>query len=82
MLSENRISKINQYEMVCIEDLVPLNHILRDIDRAIDFGFIYDEGFRTDNEKIEDLITSTLVGIDPSLKLDLEVAYDPMWFGE
>ena len=43
MLSENRISKINQYEIVCIEDLVPANHILRDIDRAIDFGFIYDE---------------------------------------
>lgn len=28
--------------MVCIEDLVPQNHILRDIDQAIDFGFIYD----------------------------------------
>jgi transposase len=29
--------------MVCIEDLVPKNHILRDIDQAIDFSFIYDE---------------------------------------
>ena len=29
--------------MVCIEDLVPEDHILRDIDRAIDFSFIYDE---------------------------------------
>jgi len=29
--------------MVCIEDLVPQNHILRDIDKAIDFNFIYDE---------------------------------------
>ncbi|WP_434511900.1 IS1182 family transposase [Desulfitobacterium sp. AusDCA] len=31
-----------QFRMVCIEDLVPQNHILRDIDRAIDFNFIYD----------------------------------------
>lgn len=31
-----------QFRMVCIEDLVPQNHILRDIDRAIDFSFIYD----------------------------------------
>lgn len=29
--------------MVCIEDLVPQDHLLRKIDRAIDFGFIYDE---------------------------------------
>lgn len=43
MLSENRKEKIRQIEMVCIEDLVPPKHILRDIDRAIDFGFIYDE---------------------------------------
>ena len=28
--------------MVCIEDLVPKDHLLRDIDRAIDFSFIYD----------------------------------------
>ena len=29
--------------MLCIDDLAPENHILRDIDRAIDFSFIYDE---------------------------------------
>lgn len=29
--------------MICIEDLVPENHILRDIDKAIDFNFIYDQ---------------------------------------
>ena len=29
--------------MVCIDDLVPKDHILRDIDKAIDFSFIYDE---------------------------------------
>jgi len=32
-----------QIKFVSIEDLVPGNHILRDIDRAIDFSFIYDE---------------------------------------
>jgi transposase len=42
MLSENRQDKIKQIEMVSIEDLVPENHVLRDIDRAIDFSFIYD----------------------------------------
>ena len=32
-----------QIKFVSIEDLVPKDHILRDIDRAIDFHFIYDE---------------------------------------
>jgi transposase len=42
MLSENRKEKMKQIEMVSIEDLVPKKHLLRDIDRAIDFDFIYD----------------------------------------
>jgi transposase len=42
MLSEDRIGKMKQSEIVCIEDLVPHDHILRDIDQAIDFSFIYD----------------------------------------
>jgi len=42
MLSENRQEKMKQLEMLCIEDLVPESHILRDIDQAIDFSFIYD----------------------------------------
>lgn len=33
----------NQIKFLCLEDLVPKNHLLRDIDRAIDFNFIYDE---------------------------------------
>jgi transposase len=37
--SENRA----EIKIISIEDLVPNNHILRDIDRAIDFNFIYDE---------------------------------------
>jgi transposase len=32
-----------QIKFVSIEDLVPENHKLRDIDRAIDFSFIYEE---------------------------------------
>ena len=38
--------------MVCIEDLVPQDHLLRKIENAIDFGFIYDEVkelYRQDN---------------------------------
>ena len=42
MLSKNRAEKSHQINMVCIEDLVPKDHLLRDIDRAIDFSFIYD----------------------------------------
>lgn len=32
-----------EIKMVCIEDLVPKNHILRDIEASINFDFIYDE---------------------------------------
>ncbi len=32
-----------EIKFVCFEDLVPKSHILRDIDKAIDFDFIYDE---------------------------------------
>jgi hypothetical protein len=32
-----------QIEFVSIEDLVPQDHILREIDRAMDFSFIYEE---------------------------------------
>ena len=43
LLSRNQSENRRQVNMVCIEDLVPENHILRDIDKAIDFSFIYDE---------------------------------------
>ena len=42
MLGEKREAKREQITMVCIEDLVPKEHILRDIESAIDFSFIYD----------------------------------------
>ena len=42
MLSKNREAKREQIAMVCIDDLVPKDHILRDIDQAMDFSFIYE----------------------------------------
>ena len=36
-------SKQMQLQMLCIEDLVPQDHMLRDIENAIDWSFIYDE---------------------------------------
>jgi len=49
-----------QIKFLCIEDLVPANHLVRDIDRAIDFSFIY--------EKVEGLYSEIAwgkPGIDP-----------------
>lgn len=42
MLLKNKAKNRQQIKMVCIDDLVPEDHILRDIERAIDFSFIYD----------------------------------------
>ena len=42
MLSKNREAKREQIAMVCIDDLVPKDHNLRDIDQAMDFSFIYE----------------------------------------
>lgn len=43
MLNKKETSSRNQIRMVCIEDLVPQDHMLRKIENAIDFEFIYDE---------------------------------------
>lgn len=43
MLNKYQEEKRKQIQIISIEDLVPENHILRAIDRAIDFNFIYDE---------------------------------------
>jgi transposase len=42
LLTKNQNENRVQIQMLCIEDLVPENHLLRDIDKAIDFKFIYD----------------------------------------
>ena len=43
MLNKRTKNNRNQIQMVCIEDLVPQDHMLRKIENAIDFDFIYDE---------------------------------------
>jgi hypothetical protein len=45
MLRSNR-DKQQNYELVSIEDLVPVDHLLRKIDKYIDFSFI-DEKVRS-----------------------------------
>ncbi len=41
MLSKGQKER-KQIQMVCIDDLVPKEHLLRKIDRAIDWDFIYE----------------------------------------
>jgi len=40
MLHEEPTKKREQISLVCIDELVPKNHLLRKIDRVIDWSFI------------------------------------------
>ena len=42
MLSKQDMSKRAQMVFFALEDLVPQDHLLRQIDQFIDFSFIYD----------------------------------------
>lgn len=42
MLTQNQDKNRHQIQMFCMDDLVPQNHLLRLIDGAIDWSFIYD----------------------------------------
>ena len=42
MLREKVNGRQMEYELVMLEELVPEDHLLRKIDAAIDFSFIYD----------------------------------------
>ena len=42
MMTQNANKKREQMQMFCMDDLVPQDHLLRLIDRAIDWSFIYD----------------------------------------
>ena len=42
MLNEKSNGSREQVGFYCMEDLVPKDHILRKIEKAIDFSFIYD----------------------------------------
>jgi transposase/transcription elongation factor Elf1 len=43
MLTKEKRESRNQVQILSIEEIVPKNHILRDIDQAMSFDFIYDE---------------------------------------
>ena len=42
MMTQNADKKREQIQMFCMDDLVPQDHLLRLIDQAIDWSFIYD----------------------------------------
>ena len=42
MLREKEAGRQNEYEVVLLEELVPQDHLLRKIDKAVDFSFIHD----------------------------------------
>lgn len=42
LLSENQTSNKEQLEIVSLDQLVPENHLLRKINRLVDFSFVYD----------------------------------------
>ncbi|SDF73487.1 Transposase domain, partial [Fontibacillus panacisegetis] len=42
MLFTNDTNPQLEYELVCLEQLVPQDHLLRNIDKYIDFNFIID----------------------------------------
>ncbi len=41
MMSKNQINKREQLEMLTIDQLVPQDHLVRKLEAAIDFSFIY-----------------------------------------
>ncbi|KQL37252.1 hypothetical protein AN959_04285 [Psychrobacillus sp. FJAT-21963] len=41
MMTNNQINECEQLEMLTIEQLVPKDHLVRKLDAAIDFHFIY-----------------------------------------
>ena len=42
MMTQNADKKREQIQMFCMDDLVPQDHLLRLIDQAIDWSFIYE----------------------------------------
>ncbi len=41
MMTQNADKKREQVQFLCMDDMVPQNHLLRTIDKAIDWNFIY-----------------------------------------
>lgn len=42
MMTQNADKKREQVQMFCMDDMVPENHLLRIIDKAINWNFIYE----------------------------------------
>lgn len=42
MMTQNADKKRGQVQFLCMDDMVPQDHLLRIIDKAIDWNFIYD----------------------------------------
>ena len=62
MMTKNADKKREQMMMFCMDDMVPQNHMLRLIDKAIDWTFIYDlveEKYCPDNgrEGVKNLVS-------------------------
>ncbi len=52
MMTKNADKKREQIQMFCMDDMVPQNHMLRLIDKAINWNFIYElveEKYSPDN---------------------------------
>ncbi len=52
MMTQNADKKREQIQMFCMDDMVPTDHLLRIIDKAIDWNFIYhlvEDKYRQDN---------------------------------
>ena len=41
MMTQNKDKKRGQIQIFCMDDMVPQDHLLRIIDKAIDWNFIY-----------------------------------------
>lgn len=52
MMTQDADKKRQQIQMFCMDDMVPQDHLLRQIEEAIDWNFIYDlvrERYSQDN---------------------------------
>ena len=93
MLKQRR-EKQQQMELVIMEQMVPENHFLRKVDRAVDFSFIYDlcaPLYCADNGRpaidpeilFRMLLVGYLYGIKSEARLEEEINYNiagVQWF--
>lgn len=68
MLHKNNKNKSDQIQMISVEQLVPKDHILRKIDKYIDFDFTYDlveDKYSSDNgrQSIDPVVLMKLIYI-------------------